>query len=223
MHAEVIYEDNHLIAVNKPAGLLTQGDKTGDVTLSDQVKQYIKEKYHKPGAVFLGVVHRLDRPVSGVVVLARTSKALSRMNELFRERETVKIYWAVTAQRPPRQEANLVHWLKKDEAKNRTTVFPRETPGALRSELHYRLIKSISGRYLLEVTPLTGRSHQIRAQLAAAGMPIFGDLKYGASDETGDGSIALHSRRLEFVHPVRNEPVKLLASLPKREWWSGLD
>jgi len=216
---EIIYEDNHLIAINKPAGILVQGDETGDKPLVEIVKDYIKQKLQKPGAVFLGVVHRLDRPVSGVVVFARTSKALSRMNELFRSRETQKIYWAVTDQKPSQKEGTLVHWLLKDEKKNRTTSYIRETPGALKSELTFKLLSSQSGMFLLEIQPLTGRSHQIRAQLASMGCSILGDLKYGSPATTGDSSIALHARSLEFIHPVKKESLRLEASVPKKAWW----
>ncbi len=217
---EVIYEDNHLLAINKPAGLLVQGDETGDKPLVEIAKEYIKEKLQKPGAVFLGVVHRLDRPVSGVVVFARTSKALSRMNELFRSRETKKVYWAITDQKPAAPEGTLVHWLLKDEKKNKTTSFIRETPGALKSELHYRILELKSGRVLLEVQPVTGRSHQIRVQLATMGCAILGDLKYGATAAVGDASIGLHARSLEFIHPVKKEVISITAELPKKEWWS---
>lgn len=219
MSLRILFEDNHLIALNKEAGMLVQGDETGDTPLVDEVKQYIKKKYGKPGEVFLGVVHRLDRPVSGVVVLARTSKALSRMNALFRDRETDKVYWAITDRKPASKAGTLVHWLSKDEKRNRTTAYPRETPGALKSELTYKLIRSEGGSYLLEVRPLTGRSHQIRVQLASMGCPIFGDLKYGSSTPTGDGSIALHARELTFVHPVKKEPITLQAPVPDKPWW----
>ncbi len=219
MVPEVLYEDNHLIAINKVAGALVQGDETGDRTLIEDVKDYIKHRYKKPGEVFLGVVHRLDRPVSGVVVFARTSKALSRMNELFRDRKTEKIYWAVTDHKPPSAEGKLVHWLRKDEKKNRTTSFVRETSGALRSELDYRLLDAAQGEYLLEVRPITGRSHQIRVQLASMGCAILGDVKYGSSIPSDDGSIALHARELTFVHPVRKEPLTIRAELPQQSWW----
>jgi 23S rRNA pseudouridine1911/1915/1917 synthase len=216
---EILFEDNHLLVINKESGMLVQGDETGDEPLVDAARAYIKSKYNKPGEVFLGVVHRLDRPVSGIVVFARTSKALSRMNELFRDRETQKVYWAVTDSKPPSAEDTLVHWLRKDEKKNKTTVFSRDTKEALRSELSYKLIGNAGGNYLLEVKPITGRSHQIRAQLAAVGCSILGDLKYGSAFQTGDGSIALHARQLTFIHPVRKEPLVLSAAPSKLPWW----
>ena len=216
---EVLYEDNHLLVVNKASGVLVQGDATGDKPLVELGKEYIKKKYNKPGAVFLGVVHRLDRPVSGIVVLARTSKALDRMNELFRERETHKTYWALVKSKPIQEHAVLVHWLSKDEKKNKTTAFKQETPNALRSELSYEIIASESGFYLLEIKPITGRPHQIRVQLASVGSPIKGDVKYGYNDANQDGSICLHARQLEFVHPVKQERMVFQAPLPNSEYW----
>lgn len=215
----VIYEDNHLLVVNKASGVLVQGDETGDIPLVDLCKQYIKEKYKKPGAVFLGVVHRIDRPVSGIVVLARTSKALERMNELFREKETKKIYWAIVKNKPASEESNLVHWLEKDERKNKTTAYTRETINALRSELNYRIITNKAGYYLLEVNPVTGRPHQIRVQLASIKCPIKGDVKYGYPEANNDGSICLHAHKLSFIHPVKKEPLYLEAPLPDTEYW----
>jgi 23S rRNA pseudouridine1911/1915/1917 synthase len=220
MTLEVLFEDNHLLAINKPAGVLVQGDETGDTPLVEDAKAYIKRKYQKPGDVFLGVVHRLDRPVSGVVIFARTSKALSRMNELFRDRRTEKVYWAVVEKAPAAPSGTLVHWLQKDEKKNKTTVFRQETPGALRSELSYAHLASSGGLHLLEVRPLTGRSHQIRAQLSILGCPILGDLKYGSGSPTGDGSIALHARQLSFLHPVKKESITIRAEVPDQLWWS---
>ncbi|MDZ4716630.1 MAG: RluA family pseudouridine synthase [Cytophagales bacterium] len=216
---EVLYEDNHLLAINKTAGVLVQGDQTGDKPLADICKEYIKKKFNKPGEVYLGVVHRLDRPVSGVIIFARTSKALSRLNALFRDRKTEKVYWAITDRMPKSPEGVLKHWLRKDEAKNKTTVFSRETPDALYAELSYKVLSSRRGRCLLEVYPLTGRSHQIRVQLASMGCAILGDIKYGSTVETGDGSIALHARRLSFIHPVKKEPILLESPPPGSEWW----
>lgn len=215
----VIYEDNHLLVVNKESGVLVQGDATGDVPLSELAKEYIKEHYGKPGDVFLGVVHRLDRPVSGIVVLARTTKALERMNALFREKETKKIYWAIVKERPVLSEGTLIHWLLKDEAKNKTTAFKQETAGALRSELNFRVLASAEGRWLLEVNPITGRPHQIRVQLASMGCVISGDLKYGDKTATPDGSIYLHARKLSFVHPVRKEFMTFEAQVPDIGMW----
>jgi 23S rRNA pseudouridine1911/1915/1917 synthase len=216
----VLFEDNHLIAINKQSGTLVQGDETGDEPLSESVKMYIKEKYGKPGAVFLGVVHRIDRPVSGVVVFARTSKSLERMNALFKNRETKKTYWALVANKPAKAEDTLVHWLVKDEKKNKTTAYKREHPEGSRSELSYKVLGNQAGLYLLEVNPITGRPHQIRVQLASMGCPIVGDLKYGFEKANPDASICLHARELSFVHPVKNEPVTITAPLPKNEFWN---
>ena len=216
---EVIYEDNHLLIVNKASGILVQGDATGDVPLVELCKEYVGKKYQKPGAVFLGVVHRIDRPVSGLVILARTSKSLERMNALFRQNETKKTYWAITEHSPAVEAGNLVHWLIKDEKKNKTTAYSRETPGALRSELNYAIIAHREKQWLLRVNPITGRPHQIRVQLAVMGCPIKGDVKYGDPTPFEDGSIALHARRLEFVHPVKKEPMVFEAPLPNTSAW----
>ncbi len=216
----VIYEDNHLLIVNKANGILVQGDDTGDKPLVELCKDYIKEKYEKPGAVFLGVVHRLDRPVSGVVVLARTSKSLERMNALFREKETKKTYWAIVKNKPKKDSDILVHWLLKDEKKNKTTHFTKETVGALRSELSYKVIGTAQSHWLLEVNPITGRPHQIRVQLASMGCPIRGDVKYGSPEGINDGrSINLHAKSLEFIHPVKKENLKVEAPLPDDSFW----
>ena len=216
---EVIYEDNHLLIVNKASGILVQGDATGDLPLVELCKEYVGKKYQKPGAVFLGVVHRIDRPVSGLVILARTSKSLERMNALFRENQTRKTYWAITRRSPAAESGNLVHWLIKDEKKNKTTAYSRETPGALRSELNYAIIAHREKQWLLRVNPITGRPHQIRVQLAVMGCPIKGDVKYGDPTPFEDGSIALHARRLEFVHPVKKEPMVFEAPLPNTSAW----
>lgn len=218
----VLFEDNHLLVVNKASGILVQGDATGDVPLVDLCKDYIKEKYNKPGAVFLGVVHRIDRPVSGIVVLARTSKSLERMNALFRERETKKTYWAIVGNKPSHDHGTLVHWLMKDEKKNKTTAFRQETTGALRSELSYSIIAHEAGCWLLEVTPLTGRPHQIRVQLASMGCVIKGDVKYGDKDPQEEGrSICLHAKQLSFIHPVKKEKVVYDAPLPGVGLWNN--
>jgi len=215
----IVYEDNHLLVVNKSPGILVQGDETGDIPLSELCKKYLKQKYNKPGEVFIGVVHRLDRPVSGIVVLAKTSKALERMNALFRDKQTKKTYWAIVSKKPKAERATLIHWLKKDEKKNKTTAFTRETDGASKSELSYSLISETSGKYLLEVNPVTGRPHQIRVQLATWGCVIDGDVKYGASSPNDDGSICLHARALEFQHPVKKEPVRFEVAPPQNENW----
>lgn len=215
----VIYEDNHLIIVNKPAGLLVQGDATGDVPLLDLVKEYIKEKYEKPGDVFLGTVHRIDRPVSGLVVFARTSKALERMNEIFRKRDVQKTYWAVVRKRPPKKQDKLSSWLVKDEARNVVSAYDYPAPNAQKAELTYRLLGEINKHFLLEVTPITGRPHQIRVQLAQIGCPIRGDVKYGSPKPNADGSINLHARRLFFTHPVKKEPILCRAALPNDPFW----
>lgn len=223
MTPEVLYEDNHLLILNKEAGVLVQGDATGDEPLVEIAKRYIGRKYGKPGQVFMGVVHRLDRPVSGVVVFARTSKALQRMNALFRDKATTKTYYAITSQKPPYETGTLVHWLQKDEQKNKTTAFGKETDGALRSELSFKTVAAKHSLYLLEVRPVTGRPHQIRVQLATLGCPIKGDLKYGDKDANPDGSICLHARQLEFIHPVRKEPLLVKAPVPKGNAWSVFD
>lgn len=215
----VVYEDNHLIIVNKPAGLLVQGDETGDTPLSDYVKSYIKEQYNKPGNVFLGTIHRIDRPVSGLVMFARTSKALERMNEMLRKHKIQKQYWAVVAQRPPKKRARLVNWLIKDSTRNQVRVYDQAHPEALKAETSYRLVGQLNRYYLLEVEPHTGRPHQIRAQLAHIGCPIRGDVKYGYPTPNPDQSINLHARRLYFVHPVKQSPLVCVATLPQNPFW----
>lgn len=215
----VQYEDNHLLIVNKDAGLLVQGDRTGDVTLIDQAKAYIKQQYDKPGDVFLGLVHRLDRPVSGIVVLARTSKALERMTELFRKRQIQKTYWAVVGRKPREKQGKLVHYLLKDEGTNTVTAHDYPVEGALKAELTYRYLGTLNDHHLLEVNPITGRPHQIRVQLASMGCPIRGDVKYGYPRPNPDASINLHARRLYFIHPVKKEPVVITAGVPNVQFW----
>jgi len=216
---QVLYEDNHLLVINKPAGMLVQGDVTGDKPLVEMGKEYIGKKYNKPGDVFLGVVHRLDRPVSGVVVFARTSKSLERMNALFRNKETMKTYWAIVTNKPARTEGTLVHWLVKDEKRNKTTAYSRENERGAKSELNYKFIDCKDGYFLVEVNPITGRPHQIRVQLSSMGCPIVGDVKYGSEITSPDGSIGLHARKLSFVHPVKKEPLHISAKLPENDWW----
>lgn len=216
---EVLYEDNHLIIVNKPVGMLVQGDETGDKPLSELVKEYLKEKYNKPGNIFCGVVHRLDRPVSGAVVLAKTSKALERMNKLFKDRKVNKTYWAVVKKRPPADSGKLVHWLVKDEQKNITTAYKKEVPGSLKAELNYKILGHLNDHYLLEINPITGRPHQIRVQLSSMGCPIRGDLKYGFPKPNTDGGINLHARKVHFIHPVKNEPLICVAGVPNNPFW----
>ena len=218
----VVYEDNHIIIVNKQSGEIVQGDKTGDTPLSDIVKQYIKEKYNKPGNVFLGVVHRLDRPVSGLVVFAKTSKALSRLNEMFRTGDVHKTYWAIVKKNDIAPEATLTDWLTRNERQNKSYAHNREVPGAKKAVLSYK-VRSMSDNYmLLEVRLMTGRHHQIRCQLAHMGCPIKGDLKYGSPRSNPDGSISLMSRRVEFVHPVSKETIAAEAPVPDDRLWQTL-
>ena len=220
---KVLYEDNHIIVVNKQAGEIVQGDKTGDTPLSDLVKDYIKVKYDKPGEVFLGVVHRLDRPVSGVVLFARTSKALSRLNAMFASHEKVqKTYWAIVANPPREERGTLIHWLTRDEKANKARAYDREVPGSKRAVLDYELVGRSDRYYLLEVHLHTGRHHQIRCQLAKMGCPIKGDLKYGAPRSNPDGSISLHARRLCLEHPVSHETVNVAADVPNDKLWKTL-
>lgn len=219
---KVVYEDNHIIIVNKRSGEIVQGDKTGDKPLSDIVKEYIKEKYNKPGNVFLGVVHRLDRPVSGLVVFAKTSKALSRLNDMFRTGDVHKTYWAITKRRDIAPEGTLTDWLTRNERQNKSYAHDREVAGAKKAILKYK-VRSVSDNYmLLEVTLLTGRHHQIRCQLAHMGCPIKGDLKYGAPRSNPDGSISLHSRHVEFVHPVSKEQICVEAEVPADRLWQEI-
>lgn len=218
----VVYEDNHIIIVNKQSGEIVQGDKTGDTPLSDIVKQYIKEKYNKPGNVFLGMVHRLDRPVSGLVVFAKTSKALSRLNEMFRTGDVHKTYWAIVKKNDIAPEATLTDWLTRNERQNKSYAHNREVPGAKKAVLSYK-VRSMSDNYmLLEVQLMTGRHHQIRCQLAHMGCPIKGDLKYGSPRSNPDGSISLMSRRVEFIHPVSKETIAVEAPVPDDRLWLAL-
>lgn len=216
---EILYEDNHIIIVNKRSSDLVQGDGTGDESLDNIVRSYIKEKYKKPGDVFLGVVHRLDRPVSGCVVYARTSKALTRLSELFRTREVKKTYWAIVTDRPPAEDGVLSNWLKKNEKQNKSYVYDKEVKGSKLAELSYTVLARSEKYYLLEVDLQTGRHHQIRAQLAAAKCPVKGDLKYGAPRSNEGGGISLHSRRVTFIHPVKNEEISVTAPLPEDRVW----
>lgn len=215
----VVYEDNHLIIVNKAASEIVQGDKTGDTPLSESLKLYLKEKYGKPGNVFLGVVHRLDRPVSGLVLFAKTSKALSRLNTMLAQGEVKKTYWAIVTARPPQEEGELTHFLVRNEQQNKSYAYDRERPGSKKAILHYRLIATSERYWLLEVDLKTGRHHQIRCQLAKMGCPIKGDLKYGAPRSNPDGSISLHARRIRFIHPVSKQPIDLTAPLPSLAPW----
>ena len=217
---EVLFEDNHLIVVNKLPGQLVQGDKTGDAPLGDLVKEYIKVKYEKPGEVFLGVVHRIDRPVSGIVIFARTSKALARMNELFREKKIQKTYWAVVKNRPPSDQGTLIHYLIKDEARNKSKAYDKEIKNSQRSWLDYKVLGKSDNYFLLEINPHTGRHHQIRVQLSTMGCPIKGDIKYGFDRTNEDGSIHLHARSIQFIHPVKGEEIRLTASVPDEVIWN---
>ena len=219
---QVLFEDNHLIIVNKRVGDIVQGDKTGDVPLSEVVKDYIKEKYDKPGNVFLGVVHRLDRPTTGIVAFARTSKALTRMNELFSSRAAQKTYWAIVKSRPSKTEDILVHYLKRNPQNNTSKAYIKEVPDSKKASLDYKIIKELERYVALEINLHTGRHHQIRAQLAAIGFPIKGDLKYGFDRSNPDGGIHLHARKLVFTHPVTKESIQIVAPLPNEVIWNLL-
>ncbi|WP_047546739.1 RluA family pseudouridine synthase [Psychroserpens sp. Hel_I_66] len=220
---QVIYEDNHIIIVNKRAGDIVQGDKTGDKPLSDVVKDYIKDKYNKPGNVYLGVVHRLDRPTTGIVMFAKTSKALPRLNKLFSEKKANKTYWAIVKNAPEKPQDTLVNWLKKNPKNNKSSTFPKEIENSKKAILHYKLLKALDNYFLLEIELETGRHHQIRVQLANIGSPIKGDLKYGFDRSNKDASISLHARRLQFLHPVSQETIDVIANLPDDPIWNACE
>jgi len=220
---DILFEDNHLIAVNKRAGDIVQVDETGDDPLDEKVKRYLARKYNKPNGAFLGVVHRLDRPVSGVILFAKTSKALDRVNAMFKGREMKKTYWAVVRNRPVPESGNLVHWLVKNPQKNVTKAHNKEVVGGLRSELNYKLLGELNGYYLIEVDPITGRPHQIRVQLSTLNCPIVGDNKYGYPRGSLKKSICLHAKRLQFIHPVKKEPVDIKAPLPNDGFWDKFE
>ena len=215
----ILYEDNHLIAINKMPGELSQGDKTGDLSLIDDVKDYLRRKYDKKGNVYLGLPHRLDRPTSGVILFAKTDKALSRLSDSFRKGEVDKTYYAVVLERPQKSEDRLIHYLVRDEKRNISIAYPREVRGSQKAILSYSLIDESEKYFLLSVNLETGRHHQIRSQLKAIGLHIKGDLKYGAPRSNRDGGICLHSRRISFIHPVRKEPVEIIAPLPDGDIW----
>ena len=219
----ILYEDNHIIIVNKAPSEIVQGDKTGDTPLSDIVKSYLKEKYNKPGNVFCGVTHRLDRPTSGVVVFAKTSKALSRLNDMFRNGEVGKTYWAIVKNQPPKDEDTLTHYLVKNEKNNKSVFYDTEKLHAKKAVLHYKVIARSDNYFLLEVQLETGRHHQIRVQLSAIGCPVKGDLKYGSPRSNRDGSISLHARRIAFVHPVSQENIAVTAPVPDDTLWKAFE
>lgn len=218
---QILFEDNHIIVVNKRAGDIVQGDKTGDKPLSDVVKEYIKDKYNKPGNVYLGVVHRLDRPTTGIVVFSRTSKALSRLNKMFANKEVKKTYWAVVNEKPNNSKGILLHWLKKNPKNNKSTAYIEEIKDSKEAILHYNLLKSLDNYHLLEINLETGRHHQIRCQLSKIGCTIKGDLKYGSRRSNSDASIHLHSRQIEFTHPVSKENIKITAPAPSDSIWDA--
>jgi 23S rRNA pseudouridine1911/1915/1917 synthase len=219
---QILYEDNHIIVINKRVGDIVQGDKTGDKPLSEVVKEYIKEKYDKPGEVFLGVVHRLDRPTTGIVVFARTSKALTRLNELFSNRETEKTYWAIVKNRPSKNEDNLVHFVTRNEKNNTSKAHSKEVQNSKKASLDYKIIKELNNYFALEINLHTGRHHQIRAQLSAIGCSIKGDLKYGFDRSNTDGGIHLHARKLVFIHPVSKEKLTIVAPTPIDVIWNSI-
>lgn len=219
---QILHEDNHIIVINKRVGDIVQGDKTGDKPLSEVVKEYIKEKYNKPGEVYLGVIHRLDRPTTGIIVFAKTSKALSRLNDSFKNRETQKTYWAIVKNCPPKEKDNLVHFLKRNPKNNTSKAHIKEVPESKKASLNYTIIKKLDNYFALEINLHTGRHHQIRAQLAAIGCPIKGDLKYGFDRSNPDGGIHLHARKLTLQHPVTKENLTFVASVPNDVIWKAI-
>ncbi|MCL1667369.1 RNA pseudouridine synthase [Elizabethkingia ursingii] len=222
--SQIVYEDNHLLVINKQVGQLVQGDKTGDKSLLDEIKDFIKIRDHKPGNVFLGLVHRIDRPTSGLVIYAKTSKALSRLTQMVKNREIEKTYWAIVPKEMVPLEQKLVHYLRKNEKNNKATVFEKVTEGAKEARLHYKVIRTLDNYYLLEIDLETGRHHQIRAQLAKVGIPIKGDLKYGAPRSNPDGGIHLHARKLSFIHPVTKEAIEIIAPTnPQDKIWQACE
>ncbi len=223
MEFNVLYEDNHILVANKPNNMLVQADTTGDLALEDLAKQYIKIKYNKPGAVFLNATHRIDRPVSGVVVFARTSKALTRLNEQFRSKEVKKTYWAIVKNRPSQESGTITNYIRRDAQKNKSFVCQKDTKDAKEASLSYRLIASSENYHLLEIDLHTGRHHQIRCQLAGIGCPIKGDLKYGSERSNKDGGISLHARSVEFTHPVSKERIKVVAPVPEDNLWKAFE
>ena len=220
---KVIYEDNHIIAVNKTCSEIVQGDKTGDKPLSEIVKQWLKEKYNKPGNVFIGVTHRLDRPVSGLVLFAKTSKALPRLNDMFRTGDIKKTYWAIVKKQPPAEEGELVHYLVRNEKQNKSYAYDTEKPDSKKAILNYKVINHSDNYFLLEIDLKTGRHHQIRCQLAKMGCPIKGDLKYGYERSNKDGGISLHAREINFIHPVSKEPIQIAAPVPEDVLWKTFE
>lgn len=220
---QVLYEDNHIIIVNKRAGDIVQGDKTGDKPLSDVVKAYIAEKYNKAGNVYLGVVHRLDRPTTGIVLFSKTSKALPRLNKLFAEKKAKKTYWALVKNPPPKSQDTLINWLRKNPKNNKSTAYDKEVSNSKKAILHYKIIKELDNFYLLEIDLETGRHHQIRSQLSKIGCPIKGDLKYGFDRSNKDAGISLHARTLQFIHPVKQTEIKITAPLPTDALWQACE
>jgi len=221
INLDILFEDNHLIIINKKPGDIVQKDKTNDISLLEIVKEYLKRKYNKPGNVYLGLIHRIDRPTSGLVMFAKTSKALSRMNNMLKGKMIVKTYWAITKNKPEKKSSQLVHWLKKNEKKNKSTHFSRETKNAKKAILDYTIIKELENYFLLEIIMGSGRHHQIRCQLQAIGCPIKGDLKYGAKRSNSDGSIDLHAKHLKFIHPVTKKEVNLNAPVRENKIWQS--